>query len=201
MARSGLATSNVQLETPVPADVDTVFYGTDFRELSINPYRADKRVLRRSVGRIGDAVIEWPVGRVPKREQLLATSGVERVDEANSDLELCLTAQAKYLRNLPTNWDGYGASKLSTDLIDALIAEIKGVPVDSIPSPELVPGGDGSIQAEWHLPHISIRYWVDVTGSRYLLVNDIQGNAEHEYFEFDARTALHKWAPVMAKRE
>lgn len=82
-------------------------------------------------------------------------------------IEASLQKQRDALTTLPKNWDGYGADPLPAQIVDDLLADItvEGGVVD------LVPGADGSIQAEWHRRgNVDIEYNIDANGKRALYV-------------------------------
>lgn len=85
-----------------------------------------------------------------------------------------IDADLQKLVGLSRNWDGYGADPISRQTLSAM----RQMLVRLLPSPatpgSIVPGADGSLQAEWHLGDTSfgllierdgsIECWVDVCG-------------------------------------
>jgi hypothetical protein len=62
-----------------------------------------------------------------------------------------IDAQAGRVANLGDNWDGYGADPVSLGTLGILTNFLREVLPAGAPEGSLVPGADGSIQAEWHL--------------------------------------------------
>lgn len=65
---------------------------------------------------------------------------------------------------LEHDWDGYGAEPISTataGIIQSLLKQLlpKNAPIGSI-----VPGADGSLQAEWHLRRVEFGLLVEANG-------------------------------------
>jgi hypothetical protein len=77
-----------------------------------------------------------------------------------------LEAQREQLINLPKNWDGYGAGPLMPSIVDIMLGDIETEGCLA----QLVPGSDGSLQAEWHLPGVTVEYDITVDGKRHLYV-------------------------------
>lgn len=119
-------------------------------------------------------------------------------DSLNQHVSEAIKRQLATLEDLPDGWDGYGARRLLKSTLnqmsDALNQALAGV---DCPPPDLIPGGDGSIQAEWHLNKIVLFFKLGLDGSRYLYVEDRQQGSEYEYFGGDAFDAFQKWAPSL----
>lgn len=54
------------------------------------------------------------------------------------------------LRQLPQNWDGYGAVRVQEQIAQRAPMFLVEVPENHAPAPSVVPLSDGGIQAEWH---------------------------------------------------
>lgn len=87
-----------------------------------------------------------------------------------------LASQREQLTTLPENWDGYGAKPLPASIVDSMLSEIEseGALV------QLVPGGDGSLQAEWHLSGATVAYNIATDGKRSLSVTRFSSALEPE---------------------
>lgn len=75
------------------------------------------------------------------------------------------------LKALQPNWDGYGAAPLSHDVIDAFVDDVLTFTGDKWA--QIVPGGDGSIQAEWHLADRSVTFGREPDGRLYMSVDNV----------------------------
>ena len=86
-------------------------------------------------------------------------------------------AAASGLKVLGRNWDGYDAPAVSPLVVEQLVAVLR----QSLPSEgrvgSLVPGADGSVQAEWHLRNVSLGFVVDEDASMSAWVR----TPAHEY--------------------
>lgn len=105
---------------------------------------------------------------------------------------------------LDSNWDGYGALPLQRNVADTLLADLVIIFADykNIPEPYIVPGGDGSIQAEWNLTRVSTCYHIDTDLSVYFDM-EIYGNdsliIEHiESFGPESRDRFKEYAHIVA---
>jgi hypothetical protein len=99
----------------------------------------------------------------------LATPSTGAVGWPHADDEAIrrsLEAQREQLINLPKNWDGYGAGPLMPSIVDIMLGDIETEGCLA----QLVPGSDGSLQAEWHLPGVTVEYDITVDGKRHLYV-------------------------------
>jgi hypothetical protein len=67
-----------------------------------------------------------------------------------------------HVRHLPPNWDGYGADSLNW-LVIRKLGEVLSVvnPAEGFWPANIVPGADGSVQAEWHLPDFSTELCIE----------------------------------------
>jgi hypothetical protein len=66
-----------------------------------------------------------------------------------------LAAELAKIAALKPNWDGYGADPIAPETCEALRRAL----ID-LPSACIVPGADGSLQAEWHTAEASIELCV-----------------------------------------
>jgi len=63
---------------------------------------------------------------------------------------------------LPSGWDGYNGRQLSQDCYSFALNILNRLCREDVPAPSLVPGGDGTLQMEWHLNQHDIE--LDVLG-------------------------------------
>ncbi|PZU71069.1 hypothetical protein [Sphingobium sp.] len=72
-----------------------------------------------------------------------------------------LDQQARKVRSLQHDWDGYGADPIDANVLEFVLGILRNaLPRDSVPG-NLVPGADGSVQAEWHLRNVSLGLLVE----------------------------------------
>lgn len=74
-------------------------------------------------------------------------------------------AHAAAIRALTPNWDGYGADPIKPSTLDQILQYLKLALPEGGKVGALVPGADGSVQAEWHLKALSIGLLVEEGGA------------------------------------
>lgn len=85
------------------------------------------------------------------------------------DFVRSVDSQAAQLATLPNGWDGYGSPPPSAQTVNTVAAIVKDG--SSNARVDLVPGSDGSVQAEWHLRgDIDVEYLIDAEGKHSLHV-------------------------------
>ena len=140
-----------------------------------------------------------------------------RVPENRSRWARELEGRFNDLVSLPRGWDGYAGrpvsfsvARFAANLIERLCVEISPMPqlvssatsttgfwgaVGAVPAPQLVPGGDGSLQMEWHVNQYDLEIDVlapyEVHATRY---NHLNGREE----ELDAQTDFTELAEWVA---
>jgi hypothetical protein len=112
--------------------------------------------------------------------------------------------RAQWIKSAKDDWDGYGAKALDPVLVDQVVASTMAA-MDGldIAEPWLVPGGDGSLQVEWHLVGIEASYTVDPDPERgsYSWYRDRFSGFEQEWFGEDALPALFEICQRISKYE
>ena len=97
------------------------------------------------------------------------------------------------LTALPRGWDGYAGRPVSCDCALFAANLIERLFVDGVPAPQLVPGGDGTLQLEWHRNQFDVE--IDVLGPNDVLAvrRDLRTGAVQE-LELQADfTPLSEW--------
>ena len=95
-----------------------------------------------------------------------------------------IKAQATSISLFENDWDGYGAPSLASKTIELMVQRLTWV-CDFIPfsAPQLVPGGDGSLQAEWHQNSITLTYNIGDEGDEYIWMRDRETDeVEHNVY-------------------
>ncbi|MCA1418615.1 hypothetical protein [Bradyrhizobium sp. BRP23] len=67
-------------------------------------------------------------------------------------------------------------------------------------APRLVPGGDGSLQIEWHTRRGELELDIDTDGSMSIWVRDHASGAEFDGDDEEAFALFYRWAPWIASR-
>jgi len=68
----------------------------------------------------------------------------------------------KELISLPRGWDGYLGHPVSTECANFAVDVLEWIHSGDLPPPSLVPGGDGTLQIEWHRNGFDLE--IDVLG-------------------------------------
>ena len=66
---------------------------------------------------------------------------------------------------------------------------------EGLPFPDIIPGGDGSLQAEWHEVEVELTYRVEPNGGVHTWVHDRVTGAEIEAAGAEALMLFAKWLP------
>jgi hypothetical protein len=115
--------------------------------------------------------------------------------QRNQELE----NQATYLNGLEANWNGYGAKPLEAeavaDVVDTLKEHLAGL---NIPAPDLIPGGNGSIQAEWRRKGYEVFFYRGRSGEKELYVEEVVSGEQLHYEGSEALQMLRFWAEQIA---
>jgi hypothetical protein len=111
-----------------------------------------------------------------------------------------LTEAMVQLRTLSDGWDGPGSQPVPNRalfLAEGIIRDtLEGRP--NATAPFLVPGGDGSIQIEWHEKAGEIELSIDANGQFYVWG---RSHVSGQEFEGEGEEALHlfaRWAPRLS---
>ena len=95
-------------------------------------------------------------------------------ESAAEEVRAKIEARRAGLKDLQPNWDGYGAAPIPHDVIDAFVDDVLTFTGDKWA--QIVPGGDGSIQAEWHLRDRSVTFGREPDGSFYMSVDNVSAH-------------------------
>lgn len=79
------------------------------------------------------------------------------------------------IRSLGADWDGYGADPIAEQTIRQLAWLLRHDVPDRAEVGSIVPGGDGSLQAEWHLDSVELGLIVEPGGSVFAWVRPRAG--------------------------
>lgn len=116
----------------------------------------------------------WIAPPLSRRRKDTATSfydarEAEVMPALSRAIEQSLAAQEAELSALKHDWDGYGADPVDVDLVKSFVSELRLSLVGAqIRPPDIIPGADGSLQAEWHLKGAEIFYQIDADKQRML---------------------------------
>jgi hypothetical protein len=119
------------------------------------------------------------------------------------DWKSLLEANARSLSALREGWDGPSSIPVSERLLARAIfyvqSSLEGVPSDAA-APRLVPGGDGSVQVEWHARNGELEFDIDDQGNLSIWGRDHLSGVEFSGENEKALALFYRWAPRVASR-
>lgn len=103
-----------------------------------------------------------------------------RVSQPQSRWVVELKDRFDELTALPRGWDGYAGCPVSFNCAQFAANLIERLFVSSLPAPQLVPGGDGTLQIEWHRGQFDIE--IDVLAPYEVVAtrHDLESGASEE---------------------
>lgn len=118
------------------------------------------------------------------------TLGTAPPPKLEASLALSLETQRASLKCLGPDWDGYGAEALPPYRVDSFIDELAiGLVGLSVPPPDIIPGADGSLQAEWRRRWVELFYGIDSDDKRHFYLK-VFGQEPRTFSGEDAKGAL-----------
>jgi hypothetical protein len=114
-----------------------------------------------------------------------------------------LSSNAKALSELRCGWDGPGSIPVSQKLLYRASSYVQSALKDlpSVTPPRLVPGGDGSVQIEWHAKHGELEFDIGPQDEMTIWIRDRRNGAEFEGENQAALALFYRWAPWIASRQ
>lgn len=127
---------------------------------------------------------------------------VDAIGAVVPDWKLQLCANAQSLAELRAGWDGPGSLPISATTLSRAVFYVESA-LDSATNmapPRLVPGGDGSVQIEWHLKRGELEFDIDGQGAMSIWIRDHLSGAEFDGEDENALALFYRWAPWVASR-
>jgi hypothetical protein len=111
-------------------------------------------------------------------------------------------ANANSVALLRAGWDGPGSLPISAEVLSRAMFYVRTAlkDISEASSPRFVPGGDGSIQIEWHTSRGELELDIDLDGNLSIWVRDHLSGAEFDGEDRDALALFYRWAPRVAAR-
>jgi len=107
--------------------------------------------------------------------------------------------QLNALVALPRGWDGYRAGPVRFDTANFALQLLESACGDETPCPQIIPGSDGDLQIEWHLPGGDVE--LHVAGPlRVSAWSSIGGVEEHAALTNDFTVAA-QWLCSLAEHD
>ena len=98
------------------------------------------------------------------------------------------------LTSLPVGWDGYVGRPVSFNCAHFAVTILDRLFADGVPAPQLVPGGDGTLQIEWHRMGYDIELDVLGTFDVYAVRRNLKtGDVEELLLQDGDYTKVLKW--------
>jgi len=125
------------------------------------------------------------------------------VTSASVDWKSRLSANARSLSDLRPGWDGPASLDIPERLVVRTVFYVQTVleGVANALAPRLVPGGDGSIQIEWHTKRGELEFDIDSHGNMSIWGRDHLSGAEFSGEDEKALALFYRWAPRLASRQ
>lgn len=114
-----------------------------------------------------------------------------------------LTNSARRLASLRAGWDGQGSIPVSQKALFLATCHTRFAlkDVDDVSAPHLVPGGDGSLQVEWHARHGELELDINPRGDMSIWIRDHRSGAEFDGENEAALALFYRWAPWVASQQ
>ena len=134
------------------------------------------------------------------RGQAASTPFVDAIPRESCDWIRGLRARFAELTSLPRGWDGYGGSPVSRSCAVFAIEILERIYRSDVQAPQLVPGGDGTLQLEWHDQGFDIE--LEIMGANKVVATRYDHHSEQEEeltLEADI-TMIDKWMEELSSR-
>lgn len=105
------------------------------------------------------------------------------------------------LTSLPVGWDGYAGRPVTFQCANFAANMLERLCQEGVPAPSLVPGSDGSVQAEWHRNMFDVE--LDVLGVQNVVATRVNRNTgEEEVIEIQSDfSQIVDWISALADSE
>jgi hypothetical protein len=114
-----------------------------------------------------------------------------------------LTKNAQALSDLRAGWDGSGSIPISRKVLyrATRCVELALKSFSDLTPPRLVPGGDGTVQIEWHAKHGELEFDIGPQEEMTIWIRDRRNGAEFKGENQAALALFYRWAPWIASQQ
>ena len=111
-----------------------------------------------------------------------------------------LAGKLSELAALPRGWDGYNSGPVGPAIIEFAVQLIDRLYVPGLVAPQPVPGGDGTLQLEWHVNQFDLE--IDIRGPCQLVawLDDLETGTEEEIEVKTDLSPLVSWVRRVQQR-
>lgn len=148
-----------------------------------------------------EQAMPWTEGPLRAQVNVTATTALSVPKEfpltPKTDWATFLSESVQRLAALRAGWDGVGSIPIRRTLLDEatrIVRQALSGAKNAVP-PYLVPGGDGSIQVEWHQKNGELEFDLAADGSRWIWIRDHLSGQEIEGENEGAVALFSRWAP------
>lgn len=147
---------------------------------------------------------QWPSDRAFALPQRRSERSVDALHP--SDWKARLAANALSLAGLAPGWDGPRSVSIPESLLARAVFYVESAlksPIDGdaqMTAPRLVPGGDGSLQIEWHTRRGELEFDIDDRSAGSIWIRDHLSGAEFNGEGSEALALFYRWAPWIASQ-
>jgi hypothetical protein len=177
------------IDTTIPISVGLPVAGTSIRDEPTRPRSEDPTRARANVmaATAMSVSIEFPL---PTEFPLTS----------KAHWATLLSETVQRLAALKAGWDGVGSIPVRRSLLDEATRIVRQalVGLKNAAPPYLVPGGDGSVQIEWHQQNQELELDLAADGSRWIWIRDHLSGQEIEGEDEAALALFSRWAPRVA---
>lgn len=139
-----------------------------------------------------------PAAEIPQSKTTSVTS---------EDWKSVLSNNVHGLSSLAEGWDGPKSLPISAAVLSRAVffieTALESIGTSSgvlVTPPRLVPGGDGSVQIEWHNKRGELELDIDADGAAHIWINDRLNGVEFDGEGEKALALFYRWAPWIASQ-
>jgi hypothetical protein len=113
-----------------------------------------------------------------------------------------IASNAQAISKLRAGWDGRGSIPISDKMLYRATTYVRLAleGLSDATAPRLVPGGDGSVQIEWHSKRGELEFDIGPAHEMTIWIRDRRNGAEFEGDNQAALALFYRWAPWIASR-
>jgi hypothetical protein len=114
-----------------------------------------------------------------------------------------LEVNARALSELKAGWDGRLSIPIPRQVLFRAVSYVESAlkGLSDITPPRLVPGGDGSVQIEWHAKQGELEFDIGPGDEMTIWIRDRRNGAEFSGEDQAALNLFYRWAPWIASRQ
>jgi len=190
----GAGTSNNRTDNP---------YFEPFRSQSVSDYLDNilHSISASDIRSLADKITLWKTAFTPEvdlalDEPALAFLKLKAISKSSGLTQATALRKIEALKNLPEDWDSYGANPISPNaiakaklIITLVIITFGGIIGNVVQLTDVIPIADGGVQLEWIGPHAELEIEISPNGNIGLLY--ISGSEDRRNYEESEDNSLN----------